>query len=125
MSRPVITQDTVKALIDAARVYRQDIKALANKLEATQGPVIGSIQYQLKNTQDVTTGQPVEFSSSALSQLLSKLNVRTDFYNKCPPFLQEQIFNWFASHSKTECLLRLDPKKDMSLPENQTKPTTI
>ena len=128
MSRPIITQEVIQALIDTNRAHRRDTIAPAKRLEAQLITVTGQpkVEYKLKSTDHIDNGyEPIEFNSSAMAQMLSKLNVRTDFYSRCPAHLQEQIFNWFAGHSKTECLLRLDPKKDMALPENAGKPTTI
>lgn len=40
---------------------------------------------------------PISFKTLALQQILSKIGVSTAFYNKCPVFLQKDIFNYFMS----------------------------
>lgn len=53
----------------------------------------------------------VSFSGSAFSQLLSKIKIPGNFFNKCPNNLQEQIFNHFVDKEKQSYLLRMKPSQ--------------
>lgn len=90
-------KDTILASLITKQAYLFDKTLSSNKIKANV--VIPKdiksnteLQYQVQIQE---TNSIVKFSSLALSQLLSKIGISAGFYNKCPPWLQQDIFNYF------------------------------
>ena len=121
------TQEFVENLLTTKRQFQHDIickpdELLAEVTYKNEEDKLGLTSYKLKRETNI----PIVFTRSAISQLLTKLKIRTDFYDRCPGYLQQQIFNWFTDqYGEKEYLLRFDPGFDITQEENTSKDRNI
>lgn len=58
--------------------------------------------------QNSTSPRSYEFSDSALGQLLNRVKIPCQFYKRCPPNIQHQLFNHFNHEYGSDYFLRMN-----------------
>lgn len=107
--------ETIRSIITAKNSERYDIILMSDKInckkENSSLPDGCATSRYIKYTTRIRKSSiNLEFSYSALNQILNKIKIPAIFYRKCTIDLQRNIFNHFKKSNNTNCLFRMDPR---------------